>query len=77
MNAATRKCLHLYYYFMEREFGLIHVQVQTWFPLRMQVFVNGDDWLARKLDAAHVGYTQCDNVFVGIEDVERDGSASS
>jgi hypothetical protein len=33
----------LYYYFMEREFGLVHVQVQTWFPLRMQVFVNGHD----------------------------------
>jgi uncharacterized lipoprotein YmbA len=34
-------------------------------------FVNGHDWLARKLDATGVGYTQCDNVFVGIEDVER------
>ena len=26
---------------MERELALVHVQVQTWFPLRMQVFVNG------------------------------------
>lgn len=52
--SATRKCLHLYYYFMEREFGLVHVQVQTWFPLRRQVFVNGHDWLARKLKAAQV-----------------------
>ena len=29
---------------------LVHVHVQTWFPLRMQVFVNGHDWLARKLE---------------------------
>ena len=64
VNAAKRKCLHIYYYFMDREFGLVHVQIQTWFPLRMQVFVNGHDWLARKLDAAKIKYTQCDNVFV-------------
>jgi len=71
VKSARRKCLHIYYYFMDREFGLIHVQIQTWFPLRMQVFVNGHDWLARKLDTAGIKYTQCDNVFVQIEDVER------
>lgn len=71
VQSATRKCLHLYYYFMERAFGLVHVQVQTWFPLRMQVFVNGHEWLARKLEAAKVPYTQCDNVFVGVADVAR------
>lgn len=71
VKPAQRKCLHLYYYFMEREFGLVHVQVQTWFPLRMQVFVNGHDWLGRKLTAAKIPYSQCDNVFVGIGDVER------
>src|SRR5262249_46214002 len=38
---ARRKCLILYYYFMDREFGLIHVRVQTWFPLPLQVYVNG------------------------------------
>lgn len=27
--------------------------------------------LARKLDAAGLNYTQCDNVFVWVEDVER------
>lgn len=61
VNSATRKCLHFYYYFMEPKLGLIHVQIQGWFPLRMQVFMNGHDWLARKLDAAGIGYTQCDN----------------
>jgi hypothetical protein len=71
VKPATRKCLHLYYYFMEREFGLVHVQVQTWFPLRMQVFVNGHDWLARKLKAAKIPYMQSDNVFVGVADIER------
>lgn len=32
VKSAWRKCLHIYYYFMDREFGLIHVMVQTCFP---------------------------------------------
>lgn len=71
VKPARRKCLHLYYYFMDRDFGLIHVMVQTWFPMRMQVFVNGHHWLANKLAVHGIGYTQCDNALVWIEDVER------
>ena len=48
-SSARRKCLFLYYYFMGRDFGLIHVKLQTWFPLQIQVYVNGHEWLARKL----------------------------
>jgi hypothetical protein len=47
--SARRKCLFLYYYFMDRDFGLIHVKLQTWFPLQIQMYVNGHEWLARKL----------------------------
>lgn len=71
VKSARRKCLHIYYYFMDREFGLIHVMVQTWFPMRMQVCVNGHHWLANKMTAHGIGYTQCDNAFVWIEDTER------
>jgi hypothetical protein len=49
IQSAKRKCLFLYYYFMDSEFGLIHVRLQTWFPLQIQVYVNGREWLARKL----------------------------
>jgi hypothetical protein len=71
VNSARRKCLHIYYYFLDREFGLIHVMVQTWFPMRMQVFVNGHNWLANKLAANGIRFSQCDNVFLWIEDIER------
>lgn len=53
VNCAKRKCLHVYYYFMDRDFGLIHVMVQSWFPMRMQVFVNG-----HKLSASPIGWPQ-------------------
>ena len=45
--SARRKCLFLYFYFINREFGLMHVKLQTWFPLQIQVYVNGHEWLAR------------------------------
>jgi hypothetical protein len=52
VRSARRKCLHLYFYFMDRDFGLIHVRIQTWFP--MQIYLNGHEWLARKLSANHL-----------------------
>lgn len=54
MQSARRKCLFLHFYFMDRDLGLIHVKLQTWFPMQMQVYVNGHEWLVRKLtrDAA-------------------------
>src|SRR5262249_61010690 len=51
LGADVRRCLVLYYYLMYREFGLMHVKVQTWFPFTLQVYVNGHEWLAQKLSA--------------------------
>jgi hypothetical protein len=62
-----RRCLHLYYYYLDREFGLMHVRLQTWFPFAMQVCVNGREWLARKMQRAGLGFTQQDNCFTWIE----------
>ncbi len=37
----------------------------------MQVFVNGHSWLANKLQANGIKFSQCENVFLWIEDIER------
>src|SRR3954453_6057364 len=58
----------LYFYFLDPQFGLRHVRVQTWFPFTTQVYVNGHDWLARQLHAAGVGFVQHDNAFTHLED---------
>jgi hypothetical protein len=71
VQSAKRKCLHLYFYFIDREFGLIHVQLQTWFPMQIQVYLNGHEWLARKLSANRIRYTKLDNAFTWIEDMAR------
>jgi hypothetical protein len=65
VQAARRKCLFLYFYFMDPIFGLIHVKLQTWFPLQIQVYVNGHEWLARKLQQNKIRYTKHDNALCG------------
>ena len=78
-NAAThrlqivrrgRKCLHLYYYFLDAEFGFCHVRVQSWFPFEIQVWINGREWLARQLDARGVGYRRHENALLSVDDLE-------
>jgi hypothetical protein len=69
--SAVRKCLFFYFYFMDREFGLMHVRIQAWFPLTVQVALNGHEWLARKLDRHGIGYRKQDNAFLEISDPER------
>jgi len=66
-----RKCLHLYYYYLDREFGLMHVRVATWLPFSIQVCLNGREYLACRMRKAGIGFEQRDNCFVWIQDVER------
>jgi hypothetical protein len=68
---AERKCLYLYFYFVDREFGLIHVRLQTWLPMSIQVCVNGREYLARRLERAGIGYEKRDNCFARIDDLPR------
>ena len=68
---ALRKCLCLYFYFVDREFGFLHIRLQTWFPFTLQVCLNGHDWLARKLDRHGIGHRKLDNAFLAIDDPGR------
>jgi hypothetical protein len=58
----------LYYYFLDPDFGLMYVRLQTWFPFTTQVYVNGHEWLARQLLQAHAGFVQRDNCFTQLDD---------
>ena len=48
LRSARRKCLFLYFSFLDREFGLLHVRLQTWFPFTIHVYVNGHEWRLRE-----------------------------
>lgn len=69
LRSDFRTCSVLYVFLMHRELGLIHVKIQTWLPLTMQVYVNGHDYLARKLSKARVEYDRYDNAFTWINGV--------
>ena len=64
-----RRCPVLYVFLMHAVLGLIHVKITAWFPLTMQVYVNGHDFLANKLDQPGVAYALHDNAFTWIADV--------
>jgi hypothetical protein len=66
-----RKGLHLYFYYMDREFGLMHVRLSTWLPFGIQVCLNGREYLARRMSKAGIGFEQRDNCFVRIDDLPR------
>src|SRR5205807_1325596 len=71
LQRAKRKCLCLYFYYLDAEFGLMHIRLQTWFPLTVQVYVNGHHWLARRLDQHKVGYQLRDNAFVALDNPDK------
>jgi hypothetical protein len=66
-----RKCLHLYHYQIHPRFGFMSARIQTWMPFRIQICVNGREWLARSMDAAGLHYLQRDNCFTWLEHPER------
>jgi len=69
LEPALRKCLHAYHYWMDRDFGLMHGRIQTWFPFSIQVCLNGRSWLARQMDRIGMEYHRRENCFVWLEDV--------
>jgi hypothetical protein len=68
---ATRKCLHFYFYFLDREFGFMHVRLQSWFPCPIQVCINGREWLAGEMDKAGIDYKRRENCFIEIADIKK------
>jgi len=44
------KCMHLYHYWYDAYFGFMGARIQTWFPFAIQLWMNGREWLARRLD---------------------------
>lgn len=65
------KCAHLYFYLQHRQFGLMHVRLQTWLPFTVHVCLNGREWLARQLRREGIGFEQRDNCFVDVQDLPR------
>ena len=66
-----RKCLHIYYYFIDEQLGLCYFRLQTFFPFRIQIYFNGRELLANKLDQAGIIYQKDDNCFTWLSDFDK------
>jgi hypothetical protein len=65
---APRQQRVLYYYFLDPNFGLIHVRLQTWLPFTVQVYVNGHEYLAQQMARKQLGFVQQHNAFTQLDD---------
>lgn len=66
-----RKCLVLYHYWIDAQFGWMNARIQSWLPFPIQICINGREWLARMMDQNQMRYRRNDNCFTWIEDVAK------
>jgi hypothetical protein len=71
MVVEERKCAHLYFYYADRDFGLMHIRLQTWFPFTVQVCVNGREWLVQQLTRLGHDFERTDNCVTRVADPLR------
>lgn len=63
------KCLHHYFYLIDRRVGWLNLRLQTWFPFNVHVVLNGREWLAQQLIQREIAFEQRDNCFVHVDDL--------
>lgn len=71
LKGDSGKCLHYYFYFIDRELGLCYLRVPTWAPFRLQFYDNGHNALTAALNKRQIGQTTLDNAFMRIADWDK------
>lgn len=65
------KCLHYYFYMMDKELGLCYLRVSTWCPFQVQFYFNGHNWLASLITKQSIPFVMEDNAFLDITDFSK------
>ena len=71
LKSSLAKCLHYYFYLIDKKLGLCYVRVPTWCPFRLQIYFNGHNWLAAQLRKQKIDYQIIDNLFISIDDFTK------
>jgi hypothetical protein len=71
LKPSQGKCLHYYFYFIDKQLGLCYVRVPTWCPFRLQIYFNGHNWLEASLKKHNISYESIDNLIVSIGDFPK------
>jgi hypothetical protein len=56
----------LYYYFLDRDLGLMHVRLQTWAPFTCQIYVNGHYYVAQQMQRRGLVFEMTENAFTHL-----------
>ena len=67
----STKCLHLYHYWIDPTFGLMHGRIQTWYPFNIQIYLNGREWLGNMMSKTGVSFIKNDNCFTWVSDFNK------
>ncbi len=71
LKQRKRRSLHIYYYFIDEDYGLCFFRVQSYFPFKVKVYINGHEKLAVDMKKAKIKYSKDDNCFTWIENIEK------
>jgi hypothetical protein len=66
-----RRCTHYYFYYNDREFGLMHVRLQSWLPYTIQIYINGKEYLKKQLDKKGIKYQSYNNSITYLKELEE------
>ena len=67
LRSVNTRCKHLYVYLDHEHYGFMSIRIQTWFPYRIQIAMNGREWLARQLAKAGIGFERQGNKILQVE----------
>ena len=70
-HSEYRKCQHYYFYYNDKELGLMHIRLQSWVHFSIQIYLNGKEYLKRQLENEGIKFTSYDNSVTWVEDIER------
>lgn len=66
-----RKCTHHYFYYNDREFGIMFVKLQSWLPYTIKIYINGKEYLKKQLDKRGIKYSSYNNSITSVEDMKK------
>lgn len=71
IKCMKRKCLHYYFYYLDKIYGFMFVKLQTWFPFTITVYINGRELMRHALEENNISYQMYDNSFSYLSDFDR------
>lgn len=66
-----RKCTQHYFYYNDKEFGIMFVKLQSWLPYTIKIYINGKEYLKKQLDKKGIKYSSYNNSITSVENMNK------